>query len=256
MTEIDRPRPEGLPCWLDLGAPDVGVAADFYAQVLGWDYDVSGPEFGHYHVARVGDRNVAGLGQPLGDAPASWTVYFAADDADAMAARVEALGGSVLAPPFAVPGQGRMAIVADPGGAPFGLWQATGHAGVGLLGAPGAMTWCEVATPDAERARAFYKELLGATDKPVSGAGTAYYALARDGEDFGGILEMTEAWRGIPPHWMVYFQVDDADHAAASVTEAGGNVLHGPFDTEFGRMVIATDPSGATFSLMGPRAGG
>ena len=115
------------------------------------------------------------------------------------------------------------------------------------------MAWCEIATPDAEGARAFYEELLGATDKPVPGAGTAYYALTRAGEDFGGILEMAEAWRGIPPHWMVSFQVDDADAAAAAVSEAGGDVLHGPFDTEFGRMVIATDPAGATFSLMGPR---
>ena len=100
MTEIDRPRLEGLPCWLHLGADDVRAVADFYAHVLGWDDDVSGPESGHDPVVRIGERRVAGLGRPVGDAPSAWTVDFAADAADAMAARVEAHGGAVLVPPF------------------------------------------------------------------------------------------------------------------------------------------------------------
>src|SRR6056297_1677203 len=141
MTTLSGPRPQGLPCWLDLSVPDAKSAAAFYERVFGWTYDVSGEAYGHYHVAQVDGRPVAGFGQPMtgAEVPSVWTLYFAAEDADAMVARAVSLGGTVVASTFDVPGQGRMAVLADPTGAAFGVWQAHEHMGFGLTGAPGTM---------------------------------------------------------------------------------------------------------------------
>ena len=57
---------------------------------------------------------------------------------------------------------------------------------------------------------------------------------------------------GMPNHWHVYFGVEDADAAAAKVTELGGAVVVEPFDTPVGRMAVVSDPQGAVFSIIQP----
>ena len=251
MTKLEGTRSQGSPCWLDLSVPDVKRAADFYAGVFGWSYDVSGPEFGNYHMALVDGGAAAGLGQPMSGEgpPPAWTLYVAAEDAEAMAARAQALGGHVLAPAFEVPGQGRMAIVADPGGAPFGLWQALGHTGFGVEDAPGTLAWAEVHTGDAARVGAFYAELLGATLAPMQGAPSPYWTLDRGGRQMAGVQLMDEG-SSDPPRWNVYLAVADVDAAVAAVAAGGGAVRRAGWDTPFGRMAELADPFGASFMVM------
>lgn len=250
MAKFDGPHPQGHPCWMDLTVPDAKAAAAFYASVFGWDYTVSGPEFGHYHQAKIDGRGVAGLGQPMGSdaAPPAWTLYFAADDVDAMTTHAKDLGGSVLFPVMEVPGLGRMAIVADPTGAAFGLWEPMAHHGFGVAYEPGGLAWCEVVTEDAGAATAFYQSLLGAEAQPVEGRRT-YFTLQKGGESIGGIAQGTEA--GAPSHWSTYLMVEDADAAAATVRAEGGSVLDGPVDSEYGRIYHVSDPFGATFKVLG-----
>ncbi len=258
MASNQGSRPKGYPCWLDLTAPDVKQAAEFYAHVFGWDYDVSGPEYGHYHMAMVDGHSVAGLGQPMaGDAPpAAWTLYFAADDAAAMAAHAADLGGTVLVPAMEVPRQGQMAIVADPTGAVFGLWQPIAHHGFGIDGVAGTLAWCELNTPDANAARAFYQALLVADAPAFDRPGTnAYFSLQKDGAWIAGIVEQPSGGTKVPPHWMPFFQVDDANAAIAAVQAGGGTVAFGPFDSAYGRVVVVADPFGAHFSVLQPPAG-
>lgn len=253
MARPDDAPAQGVPCWLDLSSPDVEATAAFYAKLFGWSYDVSGPEFGHYHMALRDGRAVAGLGQmPEGsETPSMWTVYVKADDADAMAERAGRLGGATLAGPMEVPGQGRLAVVQDPGGSIFGLWQPLGHRGFGVTHEHGAYGWTEVNVPDAESAVAFYTELLGADARPLSSGAipTRYEVLSKAGDEIAGILEMTKEWEGIPPHWMPYFEVDDCDATAAAAKDAGGSVSVPPFDLPYGRIAVLTDPFGAVFSV-------
>lgn len=252
MKTFEEARPQGTPTWFDLSTPDVRRAAEFYAALFGWSYDASGEEFGFYHTAKVDGRAAAGMGQPPQGTPPAWAVMFAADDAEAMQGQAITLGATPIVGPMEVPEQGHMALLQDPTGAVFGLWQALGHHGAEVTDAHGAMTWCEVNTPDAEAAKAFYTELLGTTAEPMEGAGTTYYVLSKDGEAIGGILQMNEPWEGVPPHWMPYFQVSDADVAADAVRAGGGTVSVEPFDTTYGRIVVANDPAGAVFSVVAP----
>lgn len=260
MARYDGPHPQGTPCWFDLMSPDVKAAAAFYQRLFGWTYDVSGPEYGHYHLAQVEGRPAAGIGQKPenSEMPSAWTVYLAADDAAAMADRAVRAGGRLLMGPMEVPAMGHLAIVQDPGGAAFGLWQPLGHHGAGIAHEPGTMGWCEANVPDAEQARRFYEELMGASTRRLSAEEipTTYYVLSKDGTDVGGILEMTEAWAGVPPHWMAYFEVEDADRTTEAAREAGGTVSVPPFDTPYGRIAVLTDPFGAVFSVNQTRASG
>jgi len=251
MTLREGRPTTGTPCWNDLMSPDVKGAARFYAGLFGWDYDESGPEYGMYHMARVDGRAAAGIGQMPENAafPSAWTVYFAADDVRAMSERAAALGGTVMMPPMEVPGQGWMAVIVDPVGAAFGLWQGTGHLGTGIEEVHGATVWRDLHTDDIEEARAFYAALLDAEPRPIEGGNTAYYMFVKDGRNIGGIAQTPAAAAGMPSRWLTYFEVADLDVAVDGCTTAGGTVVEPPSDNPFGRMAVVTDPYGATFCL-------
>jgi hypothetical protein len=62
--------------------------------------------------------------RPRDDIPVHWTTYIAAQDADATVARAKELGATILSEPMDVPKMGRFAIIRDPTGAVFGIWQS------------------------------------------------------------------------------------------------------------------------------------
>jgi uncharacterized protein len=253
MRTLDGPRPDGHPFWLDLAAPDAPAAAEFYAALFGWTYSVSGPEYGNYHVALLADRPVAGIGEPFGDAagPSRWTLYLASSDIDADVARAREAGATIVAEPMEIPAQGHMAVLLDPTGASFALWQPIEHTGFGATDAHGTFSWAELSTPDPKTAAAFYSALFGFDFGPVESDDTERY-------DFGsGEQRVASVSRGAgEPRWRIYFAVDDVDAAAEAARHAGGDVLEDPFDTQFGRITVVRDPNGAEVDLLQPPARG
>ncbi|WP_380165549.1 VOC family protein [Jannaschia sp. R86511] len=251
MSTRSEPWPAGTPCWVDYGAGDVDAAVSFYREVLGWTPQTAGPEFGGYVMCQVRGHDAAGIGPgTTPGVPPAWVTYLATTDADATAAAVTEAGGMVLAEPFEVMGLGRMAVVADPQGAVFGLWQALGHIGSSVVNEPGALTWNEAALPDPAAGRRFYGQVFGYRYDHVAGAGEDYVTFSTDGERALGGLGGPPA-EGVPPHWLTYFAVADTDTTVAAARQRGASVEAGPFDTEFGRMATLTDPWGATFAVMG-----
>jgi predicted enzyme related to lactoylglutathione lyase len=246
---------EGVPSWVDLGTTDVPGARAFYGALFGWDTPEGPPEAGGYTVATLGGRTVAGIGPRMNpEAPAAWTTYVNTADADAVAARVAAAGGTVLAGPFDVLDAGRMAVVADPAWAVIGVWQPAGHRGAGLVNEPDTWCWSELLTTDVAGAKAFYAEVFGwgATDQ---GEGAGYTEWQVSGRPVGGMMAMPdEMGPGVPPHWGVYFAVADADAAAARVAELGGRVLREPADIEPGRFAVVADPGGVPFNVLALKA--
>ena len=58
---------------------------------------------------------------------------------------------------------------------------------------------------------------------------------------------------GMPPHWNVYFQVDDVDATTAQAGELGGKVVAPPFDVAgVGRIAVIADPQGGMFNVLQP----
>jgi predicted enzyme related to lactoylglutathione lyase len=260
MTERDSYE-HGVPCWIDHSSGDPEAAASFYGGLFGWQTEnVMPPDSGNqYFMARLRGRDVAALSGQMSPGPPMWSTYIAVDDADAVAATVPGAGGKVFAEPFDVFDSGRMAVLADPTGAPFSLWQAGRHHGAGIVNEPGTLSWNELITRDPDGAQRFYGEVFGWRTSSMDYAGTQYtvWHLAGEGEPeprtgIGGMMPMVgEQWPAdLPSHWMVYFAVEDADSSASRSEELGGRVAVPPFDTPVGRTGVLNDPAGAPFSVI------
>jgi hypothetical protein len=245
----------GTPCWADLLVEDVERAAAFYEEVLGWRAPTPMNNEAGYRVAKRGGRVVAGIGQqPLEDkgmTPA-WTVYLAVDDPGAATDRVEAARGEVGSEPDQDRGFGRAAVLVDPAGARFGLWETGAHSGVELVGEPGAMCWSEAMSRDYEASRTFYSTVFGWQLEEI-GEGGFRYSVARvgDGVPFAGLGAMPEdAPLDETSHWTVYFAVEDCDATVERIPGLGGGVPQPPRDTPYGRMAVVAGPEGETFAIM------
>ena len=72
----------------------------------------------------------------------------------------------------------------------------------------------------------------------------------------GGMLDIGAVGlpEEVPPHWLVYFSVEDADAAVAKVKSGGGDVRMEPMEIPVGRFVVVADPAGAVFAVMQPSA--
>jgi len=254
MTTRDTAWPPGTPCWVDLMTPDQPAAREFYGALFGWEIEIGPDETGNYGTATVDGRRVAGIGGMMGmDHPPVWNTYLATADADATSKAVEAAGGTVMAPAMDVMDFGRMAFAQGPSGGVFGYWQAGTHLGFGLANDTGAVTWNEFMTRDYAGAKDFYGQVFGYTYTDMSGDGFEYSMIEVDGNTVGGIGGLpAEVPEHVPPHWRVYFAVDDCDAAVAQVTSLGGSVLTPPQDMPYGRHADVADPQGAMFALIKP----
>ncbi|GAA4480258.1 VOC family protein [Rhodococcus olei] len=241
----------GTPCWAELGTTDLTAAGAFYSDLLGWTAGEPNADAGGYTMMHLGDDPVAALtpifqeGQPV-----AWTASIAVADVDATVAEATGAGGSVLAGPMDVFDLGRFAVLADPTGAVISLWQARQFPGAGRLNETGALCWIELRTRDTAAAQAFYTKVFGWT----ANAGDGYTQFGVDGQDFGGMMAMGEDFpEGIPPHWALYFGVDDVDASAAKAVELGG-IVHVPGTDipDTGRFAVLTDPQGGAFAIFTP----
>lgn len=182
--------------------------------------------------------------------PPHWMLYIAVDNADQAVNKVKQLGGTVLAPAFDVMEFGRMAVLQDPTGAHFCVWQAKKNTGLGIAEVAGTLCWADLSTPDPKRAADFYSGLFGwqmmADEKDKSG-----YLHIKNGEQFiGGIPPAVHRQPGTPPHWLAYFLVDGVDATANKAKQAGANLYLPPMSMEgVGRMSVIADPQGAVFAI-------
>jgi predicted enzyme related to lactoylglutathione lyase len=149
---------------------------------------------------------------------------------------------------------GRMAIFLDPVGAAFAVWQAGTMEGADVVGEFGALGWFELLTRDVEASKTFYTTILGLTPRDVEFGPSTYTLWEQDGASVAGMMPMEgDQWPAeVPPHWMIYFAVEDCDGAARRAGELGGTVPVPPMDTPAGRMAVISDPHGAAFSIIVP----
>ena len=250
MTE---PRIHGLPSWVDLATPDPAVSAAFYGELFGWTIEAQVTAIGEYYVARAGRHEVGGMMEPATEgAPPVWTTFFTVADVDEAAVRAADLGGRVLQPPFAIPGDAPVAVIADPTGAMLALISSPETpAATWLTKLPGAVCWVELLTCDTSAAEGFYAAFFGWKSETELTGGHAYTMFRRNGFGFAGMMAMPdEVPAEAPAHWAVYFAVADCRSTAEAATRLGGSVLHPATEIDIGRFAVLADPHGATFHIM------
>jgi uncharacterized protein len=285
MNERDQ-YPAGVPCWVETLQPDPQAALDFYGPLFGWEFAGPGPmpgdPPGQYYVAQSGGRDVAGIGSlPEWDPPAqpstrpptdppthaapapAWTTHVRVDSADEAAARAPGVGGSVLEGPFDALPAGRLAVLADPAGAVFCVWEPRSRQGAQLVNTPGAWAMSMLHSTDLPRAKAFYGAMFGWDAEPF-GPAEAQLALLRLPGYVGGkpeqpvprdvvaVMAPTHddgSLGAASPHWSIDFWVQDTDATAAQAEELGGAVVLAPHDRPGFRTAVIADPQGAVFMI-------
>lgn len=243
--------------WIELGTTDQPAAKNFYGKLFGWTpNDVPMGPSAFYTMFQLQGRSVAAAytlreDQNAHRVPPHWMVYIAVADADATAERAAKLGGKVMAAPFDVMDVGRMAVLQDPTGAVFSVWQAKRHTGTQLAGVDGTLCWADLSTPDQDAAAKFYSELFGWTiEKGDEDPGHNYYHI-KNGENFiGGVPPASHQSAKTPPHWLPYFAASDCDATGARAAELGAKYYMPPTSFEkVGRIAVIADPQGAVFAI-------
>lgn len=252
----------GTFCWFELHTTDDAKAQKFYSSLLGWgERQVPVGNDMVYRIEQLQEKDVAAITRMMPEmmqrgAPSNWMTYVSVENLDASAAKAKSLGATIAMEPMDVMDQGRMAVLADPQGAMISLWQGKATPGVGILGEVGANVWNELLTNDTAGAAKFYGGLFGwkAEAMPKSDKGYEIFKLGETSA--GGMMKIRTDMGPMPPNWMVYFRVADADAAAKKASELGGRVLMPPQSIPMvGRFAVLMDPTGAAFSILTPEPG-
>ena len=257
MTEFSSHVP-GTFSWPELATTDQKAGVAFYRSLFGWDlnempisegevysmFTMRGKEVGAAYTMRPEERQSG--------APPHWNSYVTVANVDETVKKAEGLGATVFAPPFDVMDAGRMAVLQDPTGAVFQVWQAKQHIGAKILNEPGALCWSELTTRDPNGARAFYSALFGWTARE-SGASSPmpYTEFSNQGQPGMGMMKMPDHMPAeVPSYWMPYFQVANCDEATAKAAGLGATIMVPAQDiSQTGRFSILSDPQGAVFAV-------
>ncbi|MGH2983300.1 MAG: VOC family protein [Solirubrobacterales bacterium] len=259
----------GVPCWVDTWQPDADAAVTFYSRLFGWEAEDTMPPgiAGKHYVCSLRGRDVAAIAsRPEGAPPVTaWTTYIWVANASEAVAKVIDAGGRVVKEPFDSLDGGRIAIVADPSGAAFGVWQPGRHKGAQVVNEPGAWSMSLLNTRDPEGSAAFYRAVFGWEQEGMEPADSGVRLMRLPGFEGGepeqpvprDVVAVMAPMSGgqypedAPSHWGVDFWVDDADATAEKAAAQGGTVIAPPYDVPgVGmRQAALADPQGAGFSI-------
>jgi predicted enzyme related to lactoylglutathione lyase len=188
----------------------------------------------------------------------TWLGYLNVSDVDEKVASIEASGGKKYMGPMDIPNVGRIAMVADPQGAPFYVMKPIPPEGrenePSTVFSPtdqGRCAWNELSTSDPVAARRFYGEQFGWTSDDFMDMGEhgEYRFIDHKGLRLGAIAGTMQ---GQPPHWCYYFRVPSVGKAKETAEAKGGKIVMGPMEVPGGdHIIIVIDPQGAEFALVG-----
>jgi predicted enzyme related to lactoylglutathione lyase len=245
----------GAPCWADLMTADAEGAKRFYGTVFGWEASEPQEQFGGYfNFTKAGVPVAGGMTKMQAELPDLWSVYLSTEDAKQTVDKAAAAGSTTVVEAMDVATLGTMAVVIDPGGAAIGMWQPGEHKGFGLVREHGTPGWFELHTREYDASLAYYRDVFGWTTQTVGDTDEFRYTVLQHGEEqLAGIMDASNFMPAdAAAAWSVYFAVDDTDATLETIGRLGGATVMPAEDTPYGRLAVATDPSGAQFKLVGP----
>jgi uncharacterized protein len=249
MPTVETHAP-GSFCWIELATTDSSAARDFYTKLFHWGVaEHAMGEMGSYYIFQKDGRDAAAMyqmGSQQQGMPPNWGSYIAVANADASTEKAKSLGGTIVMGPFDVMDKGRMAVIADPQGAVFSIWEPKTNIGVRVRDEVNTLCWNELSARDVESSKKFYPALFGWRMKE-----SPDYTEWHVGEHAVGGMLPSQAPEHVPPHWLPYFAVEDCDATVAQVQSLGGRVFVPSMDIEkVGRFAVVSDPQGAPFAVI------
>jgi uncharacterized protein len=245
--------PTGRFVWFEYMSKDTKKAQAFFGELFHWKTKESPVPNGTYTMITIGDQTIGGYLAPPPGAPehAHWVSHLQVENIKDTAAKVKQLGGKIAKEPFAVADMGTMAIVVDPIGAAFALWQPKRVEGSGdYSGKDGSWVWNELYTDDIDKAIAFYKQIGGFdVESMPSPQGERYEIIKSDGKGRGGIMKMA----GVPPMWIPYVKVANTDATVEQAKRLGATVRTVETVPGAGRLAVLIDPQGAPIGILQPQ---
>jgi predicted enzyme related to lactoylglutathione lyase len=108
----------------------------------------------------------------------------------------------------------------------------------------GHFVWHDLMTPETDKGRDFYVQLLGWNTSEMAGGGESITLFAAGEQQLADAVHLDPA-QGLPSHWTSYISVADADETVRKAEAHGGKLAMPAFDTPYGRIAILQDPGGA-----------
>jgi predicted enzyme related to lactoylglutathione lyase len=237
--------------WHDLMTKDVAAARRFYGGLLGWKFEETTRGARPYVLAKVGSTPVAGFVDvtEFPNAGTQWLSYMAVSDVDQAAALVQSAGGKVIVTAREVEPVARVAVIADPQGAPLGVARLRKDRPDPITPIPMHFFWDELLARDAPQALDFYKRLAGYDSRVTdTRLGVEYHVLRRS-RGRAGLFQLP-ANSEVQPLWLPYVLVGDPAMFAARVASLGGRViLPAAPERRNNSLVVIADPGGAPLAL-------
>lgn len=253
MPKIDSHAPGDF-SWIELATTNQEAAKTFYSSLFGWQpadmpmgpdeyytmFNLSGGVVGACYTMKAHMQGV----------PPHWGLYVTVASADATAGKVTEAGGKVCAPPFDVMTFGRMAVLQDPTGATFMIWEPKDHRGATFGGEAGTICWADLMSKDPAAAAKFYSQVFGWKVSPGEKDPSGYLHIQNGDRFIGGMPPVQFQNPNAPPHWLIYFLVEDCDSATTRAKDLGATVYMPPTTMEkVGRWSVIADPQGAVSAL-------
>lgn len=244
--------------WHDLLTNDVTRATHFYAELLGWTYQI---EHTLDFVWQAGEADyplILANGEAHGgfvdsgqNVPAHWVAYVTVAEVDAVTAKAKALGATVNREPFDTSGVGRIAVLQDPQGAVICPYVPTHH----FPFPKGTFLWDELITEEVKTATRFYRQLfawqIDDIDKEPMGSYTFFKGA--DSSDVAGTVKRSLS-RLASATWLPYLATDDISSTVAKAKKLGASVYAEKTNIpNMGQSAILADPTGAIFGLLALR---
>lgn len=231
-----------MPCWVDIMVDTEEQHHDlraFLTTLFDWTWDLGGPEMGYYSMASSDGSPVLGLSRFEGS-KGSTTTYFSTSDIDASVQRGIELGATVLTATSRVVDLGSMAVLLDPSGVSFGLWQAGSFHGFGVLYEANTPGWFDHGSSDPKKAGEFYADLTGFQLTTMEGD----MRILQNGEQW--FASLSQVPPGQSPQWKPIFIVDSLERIHDSVPRHGGAILVERMPVPGSELCVFTEPVNGT----------
>jgi len=248
----------GRVIWHDLMTSDVSKAKRFYAELLGWEYQIEhatdfawGPgEEADYPLIIADEEAHGGIVDAGENIPPHWLAWVEVKDVDATAAKAKSLGATIDREPFDVPGVGRGAVIRDPQDAIVCPFVPT----YDFPPPSGTFLWDELITDDVDSAKSFYGELFGwkTSDIDIDQLGSYTVFTRADDTDIAGVRKRPSDMAG-PDAWVAYVRANDLEATTAKAQTLGASLrVKGTAVPKLGQSAVLSDVTGAVFGVLAP----